>query len=628
MPASPLSLRFDRMLRVFADVRPGEGLTAVLLAANVFLILLAYYVLKPVREALILGQESPEMKSYLSVGQVALLLIVVPLYARLVSAVPRLRLIRIVTWVFIACLVAFYVLAQAGVTLGIAYFLWIGVFNLMIVAQFWAFANDIYSKDMGERLFPIVGFGASLGAVLGSFVAGALIGPLGVYQLMLVGAVGLLLQLQLTAYVDRREARRRRLQPAVKLESDQPLESHNAYTLVFNNRYLLLIGVMLLVFYLVDATGEYILGSIVKERATEMVGAGQSDGLTVEGLIARFYSRYFGLINIASLLIQLFLVSRLVKYLGVGTSVCILPALSMLSYSTMAFVPNLSFTLAGKVSEKSTDYSLNSTVRNMLFLPCTREEKVQRQAGDRLAVRALRGRGLGVARVRRHHRARIDRHRLCHGQHRAGRGWTDGGVRGGSPVYETVDRPGRDETGRRIVAMRSAAAFTALLTVLLVGLAATPAHAQKTDVIAFRNGDRLTCEIKGLDKGRIEVDTDDAGKMAIEWDKLNRVTTKRLFEVETTLGEIFVGVDHLAGGHAADRHRQPRWRDHPRFHRRRPHLANRQVVRAPHRRRVQPRFQLHRVERGRAVDRQRERHLPQAQVRGDHDAQFLRDPPA
>jgi AAA family ATP:ADP antiporter len=388
MPASPLSLRFDRMLRVFADVRPGEGLTAVLLAANVLIILLAYYVLKPVREALILGQESPEMKSYLSVGQVALLLIVVPLYARLVSAVPRLRLIRIVTWVFIACLVAFYVLAQAGVTLGIAYFLWIGVFNLMIVAQFWAFANDIYSKDMGERLFPIVGFGASLGAVLGSFVAGALIRPLGVYQLMLVGAVGLLLQLQLTAYVDRREARRRRLQPAVKLESDQPVASHNVYALVFNNRYLLLIGVMLLVFYLVDATGEYILGSIVKERATEMVGAGQSDGLTVEALIARFYSRYFGLINVASLLIQLFLVSRLVKYLGVGTSVCILPALSMLSYSTMAFVPNLSFTLAGKVSEKSTDYSLNSTVRNMLFLPCTREEKYSaKQVIDSLFVR-------------------------------------------------------------------------------------------------------------------------------------------------------------------------------------------------------------------------------------------------
>jgi AAA family ATP:ADP antiporter len=386
--ASASSIRFDRLLRAFADVRPGEGLTAVLLAANVFLILLAYYVLKPVREALILGQASAEIKSYLAVGQVALLIVVVPAYAKLVAAVPRLRLIRVVTWVFIGCLVAFYLLAQAGVPLGIPYFLWIGVFNLMIVAQFWAFANDIYTKEAGERLFPIVGFGASLGAVLGSFVAGLLIRPLGVYQLMLVGAGGLLLQMQVTAYVDRRESGRKRPQRTDTIESDHPAQRHNAFALVFNNRYLLGIGVMLLLFYLVDATGEYILGSLIKDRATDMVSAGQSGGLTVEGLIGRFYSRYFGLINIASLLIQLFLVSRFVKYLGVGRAVCVLPALSVVAYSIMAFVPNLSFMLAGKVSEKSTDYSLNNTVRNMLFLPCTREEKYSaKQVIDSLFVR-------------------------------------------------------------------------------------------------------------------------------------------------------------------------------------------------------------------------------------------------
>ena len=63
-------------------------------------------------------------------------------------------------------------LAQAGVPVGVAFFLWVGIFNLMIVAQFWSFANDLYTKDQGERLFPIVAFGASLGAVMGSGVAG------------------------------------------------------------------------------------------------------------------------------------------------------------------------------------------------------------------------------------------------------------------------------------------------------------------------------------------------------------------------------------------------------------------------------------------------------------------------
>jgi ATP:ADP antiporter, AAA family len=315
--------RLDRLLRLFADVRPGEGATVLLLALNVLVILQAYYILKPVREALILGEGSAELKSYMSVGQVALLMVVVPLYARLVARVPRMRLIRIVTWIFVGCLLVFYALARLQVPVGIAYFLWIGIFSLMIVAQFWSFANDLYTKDEGERLFPIVGFGASLGAVAGS------IGP-----------------------------------------------------------HLTSIGLMLLVLYLCDATGEYILAAIVKDRASDLVAAGRANGLTEGALIGRFYSRYFALVNIVSLLLQLFVVSRIVKRLGVGVAVGILPALSAVAFATIAFVPGLGLMLAATVAQKSTDYSLNNTVRNMLFLPCTREEKYSaKQVIDSLFVR-------------------------------------------------------------------------------------------------------------------------------------------------------------------------------------------------------------------------------------------------
>ena len=382
--------RLDRTLRAVADVRAGESPTALLLALNVFLILTAYYVLKPVREALILGQGSPELKSYMSVGQVALLMVVVPLYGRLVGTLPRLRLIRVVTWFFVACLIGFYVLAQLRVPLGIIFFLWIGIFNLMIVAQFWGFANDLYTKDEGERLFPIVGFGASLGAVLGSIIAGALIAPLGVYQMLLVGAAGLILQLQITAYIDRRE-RGRMAKPAAGKPDDgreATAPQHNAFALVFQNRYLLFIGLMLMLFYCVDATGEYILGSIVKDRAADLVQSGNSDGLAIEQLIGRFYSRYFGLVNVASLLLQLFLVSRIVKFAGVGRAVAVQPALSVMAYLVIGFVPLLWLVLVAKIVEKSADYSLNNTVRNMLFLPCTREEKYSaKQVIDSLFVR-------------------------------------------------------------------------------------------------------------------------------------------------------------------------------------------------------------------------------------------------
>ena len=176
---------------------------------NVFVILMAYYILKTVREALILGEGTAELKSYLSAGQVVVLALVVPLYGRLVSRFPRMTLINIVTIFFVVCPVVFYVLAQAGVALGLIFFVWIGVFSLMIVAQFWSFANDVYTKEEGERLLVIVGLGASLGAVAGARVADRLIEPFGVLQLMLLGAAVLGLQLLLTNYIDRIERARR-----------------------------------------------------------------------------------------------------------------------------------------------------------------------------------------------------------------------------------------------------------------------------------------------------------------------------------------------------------------------------------------------------------------------------------
>ena len=207
----------DKVLNLFTEVRPGEATTALLLALNVFLILMAYYVLKPVREALILGEGSAELKSYLSAGQVAVLALVVPIYGRLVARYPRMRLINVVTLFFAACPVAFYVLAKFGVPLAVVFFVWIGIFSLMIIAQFWSFANDVYTKDEGERLFVIVGFGASLGAVAGARIADRLIEPIGIHQLMLLGAAILAGQLWLTNRINTREAGRAR--PAASRET-------------------------------------------------------------------------------------------------------------------------------------------------------------------------------------------------------------------------------------------------------------------------------------------------------------------------------------------------------------------------------------------------------------------------
>ncbi len=384
MPEQARTSGLERFLNLFTEVRSGEARTALLLALNVFLILMAYYILKTVREALILGEGTAELKSYLSAGQVVLLAFVVPYYGRLVARFPRMKLINIVTAFFIICPPVFYLLARAGVPLGAIFFVWIGIFNLMIVAQFWSFANDVYSKEEGERLFVIVGFGASLGAVAGSLVADRLIEPFGVLQLMLVGAAVVGAQLLLTNHVDRVERGRHPL-VAKKAKATAPT---NAFALVFKTRYLLLIGVMLLMLNWINTTGEYILGRIVKDTASAMIASGQAGGLDEGQLIGDFYAKYFTLVNAISLVLQLFVVSRIIKYWGVAWAVMVLPALSFGAYNILFFVPTLYAVLGAKVAENATDYSLNNTVRNMLFLPCTYEEKFSaKQAIDSFFVR-------------------------------------------------------------------------------------------------------------------------------------------------------------------------------------------------------------------------------------------------
>src|SRR5687768_7412628 len=118
----------DRFLSLFSVVHGGEGVSAVLLATNVFLLLGAYYVLKTVREPLILNQPGgAEVKSYASAGQALLFLLVMPLYSALASKVNRVKLIGGITAFFVLNLFLFSALGAAGMQIGVAYFLWVGI---------------------------------------------------------------------------------------------------------------------------------------------------------------------------------------------------------------------------------------------------------------------------------------------------------------------------------------------------------------------------------------------------------------------------------------------------------------------------------------------------------------------
>jgi ATP:ADP antiporter, AAA family len=383
----------ERVLGIVTDVRAGEGATALLLAANVFLLLTAYYIMKPVREGLILAMKSgAEYKSYMSAVIAIALVVAVPIYARIADRLPRNRLIVGVTLFFASNLVLFWLgsaIPAVRAYLGLVFYLWIGVFNMMVVAQFWAFANDIYDEHEGKRLFPLVGIGQATGALAGGGVTFALEKTLGVFQMLLVAAAFLGVCAFLTQVVHSREVRRKPEQAAADAKSaaEPKQDRRGAFQLVARNRYLLWIALFSLLFSFVNTNGEYILGKLFKQAADEAVSAGRIAAEDSKELISAGFNQFFFFVNLAGVVLQTFVVSRLVRWLGMRAFL-IFPLIALGDATAIAILPMLWIARIGKTAENSTDYSLNNTLRNMLWLPTTREMKYKaKQAVDTFFVR-------------------------------------------------------------------------------------------------------------------------------------------------------------------------------------------------------------------------------------------------
>ncbi len=400
----------EKFLGIFTEVRAGEGVTALLLTLNIFLLLASYYVIKPVREGLILAMESgAEYKSYMSGAIAVALLVAVPAYANFAKKLPRNRLVVGVTLFFLSHLVLFYLLSNieaAKQYLGPVFFLWVGIFNMMVVAQFWAFANDIYTEEQGKRLFALVGIGASVGAALGSGISKVLIPIIGLEQALLVaaGILGICAALAQVVHVretSKKQEVKKQLKITVAASSQDMRDSiekmkkakeaqskAGAFGMVFRYRYLLLMALFSLLFTFVNTNGEYILGGIVSDAAKDMVAAGTLEPDGVGDWIGAWFGDFFLWVNILGVLLQSFAVSRIVKYGGIKLALFFFPVIALLDSFAIALAPLLITAQIGKTAENASDYSVNNTARNMLWLPTTKAMKYQaKQAVDTFFVR-------------------------------------------------------------------------------------------------------------------------------------------------------------------------------------------------------------------------------------------------
>jgi AAA family ATP:ADP antiporter len=371
----------SRAFRPFAKVEPQEALTTGVMTLAAFLLLTAYYLLKTVREPLILLHGGAEVKLYARAAQAVLMVGVVHVYGEIARRVGRLKLLAIVFLFFASNLVVFAILARAKVDIGLPFFLWVGLFSYTVVAQFWALAADIFTEEQGKRLFPVLGIGSSVGAVLGSRIAKSLV-PFGPATLMGVATVILVLALGLLVWVERRAGMAgvvsRTPQP------DEPLSDQRPFHLLAHDKYLLLIAAMIVLLNWVNSAGEYALDRTLLASVADA----RSRGIAPETFVGAFKADYFAWYNLLGMLLQLFAVSRILTRLGVRNALLFLPGFALFGYASASAAPLLSVFRWVKIGENAIEYSVAETSRHALYLVASRVEKyVGKTSVDTISVR-------------------------------------------------------------------------------------------------------------------------------------------------------------------------------------------------------------------------------------------------
>ena len=365
--------RSERWLGVFAKLRPGEGRAVLLFMCYGFLVMFSYYMLKTLREPLLLAKATAETKSYAYAVIALVLLFAVPAYGALFRRVSKAQVSLYTNLSLITIQFIFLILSWTGLNIGFAYYVWVGLFGVLITTQFWAFATDTLNVKTGQRVFPVIMIGVSLGGLVGPVVTGHLFQILGPQQLMMISLVTLSLMLPLIGMSRDAMPYDSRSQDTAPDPGGQ--QFLGGFALVFKNKYLLLLAALIVLLNWVNTTGEYILAEVVVDHANKLLI--EDPGLDRGNIIAGFYGNFFSIVNALSLFMQMFIVSRVFQWIGVHGAILILPVIAFLGYGLMAFVPIFSMIQLVKMMENGTDYSLMNTARHALYLPLSSTEKYQ-----------------------------------------------------------------------------------------------------------------------------------------------------------------------------------------------------------------------------------------------------------
>jgi AAA family ATP:ADP antiporter len=370
---------FLKLLRKAVDVKAEEVRALGLGFIYYFLILSSYYVIRPIRDDF--GAAGGiENLPWMFTGTLITMLVANALFAALVARFSRKRFIPIAYRFLIGNLLIFFVLLLTisksnQVWVGRAFFVWTSVFNLFVLSVFWAFMVDVFNTDQGKRLFGFISVGGTLGAIVGAAITASLVQRIGTLNLLLISAALLELSAQCVRLFPGTFAGSG---PSIK-KAEAPVGGRIWAGIVHNLRSPYLLGICAyMLLYSITSTVLYF----------QQVGIAAS-AFTDRPARTAFFAQIDLLVNVLTVLCQAFLTGRLLKWLGVGVTLAILPALSVLGFTAMGIAPTLALLVIFLTLRRAGNFAIARPARETLFTVVSREDKYKaKNLIDTLVYRA------------------------------------------------------------------------------------------------------------------------------------------------------------------------------------------------------------------------------------------------
>ncbi len=335
----------------------GMAARSLLLFANFFLILLAYYLVKPASRSLLLDHVSADQLPYLWTASGVVLLMLVPGYQALLRQFGRVRVVLGTCMLTATLLMIFRSLFDhSGAPTAIGFYILVDIFSVVLVEQFWSLTNSVYNSNQGRRWYGLIGSGGLVGGVAGGLLAGWLVKhtALRTEDLIGVSAMMVLCISLLTWRLARAGVYRLASQegePRAKV-----LDAGEVWNSIRSNKLVAAIALLLLFSQICEPIIEYQFMQHVEQSYTDR------EARTV------YLSHFLSLLSAIALGVNLIVTPLVHRYLGVIAGLFVQPILLGISALNYAAHLNLGSAAVMKLADRSLSYSINRASRELLYV--------------------------------------------------------------------------------------------------------------------------------------------------------------------------------------------------------------------------------------------------------------------